>query len=602
MCGIAGIVGKRGRLSPETLGRYAATMADRQTYRGPDGHGVWISSDGACALAHRRLAVIDPTEAGRQPMLGRRGAAVTFNGEIYNFVELREELEQQGVQFRSRTDTEVLVAALDTWGRNAVDKLDGMFAFARYDAADRSLLLARDLFGEKPLYYVDAPDYFAFSSELHALTSLPGFDARVFRDDLAAFLAFQYVPAPGTIYRSARKLEPGSTLSLRVDGPLRVQRYAQFRTSGSRASTRSLDDLADELEEVLSRSVRRRMISDVPLGAFLSGGVDSSTIAAVVTRKLGQPLKTFSIGFAGDPQSEHLEAAETARQLQTEHHDRVISAYGVDLGRQIATALDEPNADSSCVPTWLVSRHAREHVTVALSGDGGDELFGGYGRYFNTVQEQERQEAGDRQLDWWSLGEVYLGNRVLVFDENEIRSVMGGVPEGYARFLAQERRKLELDERPLLNVLREYDARSYLPGDVLAKVDRMSMQHSLEVRAPLLGREVAAFASRLAAADCYDGVQGKLVLKRLASRWLPEEWLRRPKRGFGLPVELWDQAALLPELERILLSRDCRLAKWIKPTFLRSYLKRLKADFVPYRAWTLFILEHWLRTHPAVPA
>ena len=388
MCGIAGIVDKRGKLGPARLAQLATEAADRMRHRGPDDSGTWLSPDGRCAVSHRRLSIIDVSSAGHQPMASKTGRSViTFNGEIYNFLELKHELEAQGAMFRSSSDTEVLLEMLERAGQKALPRLDAMFALGYYDISCQELLLARDIFGEKPLYYVDHENYFAFASELHALANLPGFDARIDRSSIASYLCFQYVPTPQTIYRSARKLPPASYLTVGPSGAVTIRPYYSFATSAAEHSARSLDDLADELEAILLTSLRRRLISDVPLGAFLSGGVDSSTVAALVTKKLGMLLQTFSIGFANHPDSEHLEAAEIARMLGTDHRDRVLSADAIELGHHIGTVLDEPNADSSCLPTFLLSGFAREHVTVALSGDGGDEMFGGYGRYFATVDE-----------------------------------------------------------------------------------------------------------------------------------------------------------------------------------------------------------------------
>ena len=311
MCGIAGIVDKRGKLGPTRLAELAKEAADRMRHRGPDDSGTWLSPDGHCALSHRRLSIIDVSAAGHQPMASKTGRSViTFNGEIYNFLELKRELEAQGATFRSSSDTEVLVEMLERAGQTALPRLDAMFALGYYDISCQELLLARDIFGEKPLYYVDHENYFAFASELHALANLPGFDARIDRSSIASYLCFQYVPTPQTIYRSARKLPPASYLTVGPSGAVTIRPYYSFATSAAEHSARSLDDLADELEAILLTSLRRRLISDVPLGAFLSGGVDSSTVAALVTKKLGMLLQTFSIGFANHPDSEHLEAAE----------------------------------------------------------------------------------------------------------------------------------------------------------------------------------------------------------------------------------------------------------------------------------------------------
>ena len=603
MCGISGILDKEGRIGPDKLCALTAAMANTMQHRGPDDRGLWLSPDKRVALAHRRLSIIDTSAAGHQPMGSPSGrGAITYNGELYNYHQLRAELEQTGVRFTSKSDTEVLLACIERWGTGALPKLDAMFAFGHYDLERRLLLLARDIFGEKPLYYLDTSEYFAFASELHALSVLPGFDASVSIEAIASYLSFQYVPSPATIYRGTKKLPPGSWLSIDAAGKVRIERYFSFTTSELQKPSRSPNDLADELEDLLVNTLRSRLISDVPLGAFLSGGVDSSTVVAIITKRLGVPLKTYSIGFKRHRDSEHLEAAEVSQHLGSRHHERVLSPDVIELGSHIGAVLDEPNGDTSCLPTYLLSGFARESVKVALSGDGGDELFGGYGRYFNTVDEWTRKNAGDRSLSWWHAGDVYLSNRILVFPDDALAEVMGEIPPAFAAALATMRREITDDPRPLLNVIRELDARTYMPGAVLAKVDRMSMQHSLEVRAPLLGIEIAKFAMRLSAEDCYAGGQGKLVLKCVAERYLPPEWMRRPKRGFGLPMDTWGAQALLPVLRQLLLDPRCRLAEWIPAVTLRKFVGHLERHFHAYQAWSLFILETWLRTHPATPA
>jgi asparagine synthase (glutamine-hydrolysing) len=603
VCGIAGIVSKDARLAPSELAKLAEMMADTMPYRGPDDSGVWLAPDGRCALSHRRLSIIDLTASGHQPMVSDDAqSAITFNGEIYNFLEIRGELESQGGHFKTQSDTEVLLTVLRQWGTKWLPKLDAMFAFGYYDCRNRELILARDPFGEKPLYYVQTERYFAFASELHALARLPGFDSRVDLDTIATYLSFQYVPSPRSIYQKANKLPPGCSLRQQSGAPPVVERYFQFKTSSVRISNRSIDDLADELEAVLVTALRRRLISDVPLGAFLSGGVDSSTVAALVTKKLGVGLKTFSIGFAGQPDSEHFDAAAIARHLGTEHHEQVLQGYSLDLGRHIGSVLDEPNGDSSCLPTYLVSRHARETVTVAISGDGGDEMFGGYGRYFVTIDEDAKNRSRLLNLGCWSPGAAYISSRLLVFRDQDIEMLFGEVPAGLAGLLSGLRKELNEDTRPLLNALRELDANTYLPGAVLAKVDRMSMQHSLEVRTPFLGIGVAKFAADLAADDCYERGQGKLVLKRVASRYLPAEWLTRPKRGFGLPPHVWNKEHILPLVRPLLVASDSRLGAWVDRKRLAAFLDHQNMEFSAYACWHLFILETWLRTHLAAPA
>jgi asparagine synthase (glutamine-hydrolysing) len=603
VCGIAGIVAKDARLAPSDLAKLAKTMADGMPYRGPDDSGVWLAPDGLCALSHRRLSIIDLSPAGHQPMVSDDGqSAITFNGEIYNYLDIKRELESQGERFKSQSDTEVLLALLRQSGTEWLPKLDAMFAFGYYNAQNRELILARDAFGEKPLYYVETERYFAFSSELHVLTRLPNFDGRIDLDTVATYLTFQYVPSPKSIYQRVNKLPPGCYLRQKPNTAPLTQRYFEFKTCSVRQSNRSIDDLADELEAILVTALKRRLISDVPLGAFLSGGVDSSTVAALVTQKLGVPLKTFSIGFAGQPDSEHLDAAAIAKHLGTEHNEQVLEGYSLDLGRHIATVLDEPNGDSSCLPTFLVSRHARQSVTVAISGDGGDEMFGGYGRYFVTVDEDDRHRNRLLNLDWWSPGAAYISSRALVFRDRDIEMLLGEVPPGLAALLFGMRKQLNEDSRPLLNALRELDANTYLPGAVLAKVDRMSMQHSLEVRTPFLSIDAAKFAADLAADACYASGQGKLVLKRIAARYLPTEWLVRPKRGFGLPPQVWNKEHILPLIRPLLLAPDSRLGAWVTRKRISAFLDHQNWEFSAYACWHLFILEIWLRTHLATPA
>jgi asparagine synthase (glutamine-hydrolysing) len=491
----------------------------------------------------------------------------------------------------------VLLDLVSKSGAAGLDRVDGMLALAYYDLRDRSLLLARDIFGEKPLYYFETDEIFAFASELSALALVPGFDLHIDAEAIANYLAFQYIPAPRTIYRGARKLPPGSHLTLDASGISKIRRDFRFTAAGPSRAARPLADRADELEAILIKSVQRRLISDVPIGAFLSGGVDSSTVVALASKVMRAPVKTFTIGFDGHAESEHLEAAAIARHLGTAHHERLLHPDGIALCEHVGMVLDEPNGDTSCLPTLLLSKFAREQVTVAISGDGGDELFGGYGRYLATVQESEQRERAGG-MEWWTPATAYWSSRILVFPDAEIATLAGSMPPGLAADLNGLREAMDADERPLVHRMREADAAHYMPGAVLAKVDRMSMQPSLEVRAPLLGREVAAFASGLASDECVSDGQGKLVLKEVARRYLPDGWMRRPKRGFGLPMGLWGAATLMPAARRLLDSQDCRLTGWIPNARLKAYLDRAQTDFNAYRVWSLLILEHWLRAHP----
>ena len=579
-----------------------ASMAGAMVHRGPDADGVWADPEGRCVLGHRRLSIIDTSEAGVQPMLSAGGRrAITYNGEIYNYLDLRPELEALGSRFRTRTDTEVLLEALANWDVAALPRLDGMFAFAMFDTLTGELFLARDAFGEKPLYYTKLRNGgIAFASELQALERCPGFDPAVDVSAMAEVLSFQYIGAPRCIYRSVKKLEPGHWLKISADGMTSTGRYFEFRPGQAGFVDRPLPELADELEDILLRSISRRMIADVPLGAFLSGGVDSSTVCALVRKRLDRPLKTFSMGFLDEPDSEHVVARAFAKHLGTEHHEEILTPDISSFLAGIGNILDEPNADSSCLPTYLLSRFARQHVTVAVSGDGGDEMFGGYGRYLATLEEDQRRAAGEIG-DWWERGQVYYGNRILVSLEADIRELFGFVPDEFAAHVATLREKVDQSGDNLLGELRRTDAENYMPGAVLPKVDRMSMQCSLEVRTPFLNLELARFAERLPPSVLVNGQRGKLVLREIAYRYLPRELVDLPKKGFGLPMSDWAKNSLLDVAGRLLEDPDSRISATFGPEGIQRFLARQRASggFSTYQVWSAVMLESWLRAHPA---
>jgi asparagine synthase (glutamine-hydrolysing) len=416
-------------------------------------------------------------------------------------------LQATHVQLKGRTDTEILLGALAAWGTDALHRFDGMFAFAAFDRQTGTLLLARDPFGEKPLYTMDLPGGgIAFASELQALEKVPGFDGRVSMDSVAELLSFQYIGAPRSIYESVQKLPPGHWMRVHPDGRRESGRYFAFRPGEGGFDTRDQGELVDALEALLVESTRRRLIADVPLGAFLSGGVDSSTVCALVRRKLNLPLKTFSVGFEGAIESEHEAARRFAAHLGTEHHEHIVAPHASEFLRRIGSLLDEPNADSSCLPTYLLSEFARTQVTVAVSGDGGDELFGGYGRYFSTLEEASRSRFGEQ-----GAGSAYYSNRILVSTEEQLAELFGELPPAFARHLSGLRRSIDDGRTPLHCRLRQTDVENYMPGAVLPKVDRMSMRHSLEVRTPFLNVDLARFAERLPQTRLIAGDRGKLV-------------------------------------------------------------------------------------------
>lgn len=461
-------------------------------------------------------------------------------------------------------------------------------------------MLARDPFGEKPLYLCRGDGWLAFASELSALALVPGFRPRIDAHRLYSYLSLQYVPSPLSIYSDAEKLPPGT--ALRVDGQGRASAFTHFtfKTSAARGATRPVGELADDLEEILVQAIDERLVADVPVGAFLSGGIDSSTVVALARRRLGREIQTFSLGFSGAPESEHLVARDIAQALGTRHRDVVIDIDLLPMLRTIASCLDEPNGDTSCLPTYLLAKLAREDVTVALSGDGGDEMFGGYGRYFLSREEDMAIAAGGaRPWPQWTRGLSYYCSRFLTFGDGTLERAAGPLPESWRAEVQSWRDAIDADPRPMGAILREEDVRRYMPGAVLAKVDRMTMQHSLEVRAPLLGRAVADFAMGLSENDCFGQGLGKKVLRAVAERHVPRQILDRPKMGFGLPIAGWGSDVLRQEAAALLSGPACRLQDWVDIDRMRTYCA---GEANTYQLWALLVLESWLRDHPAEAA
>lgn len=597
MCGIVGLYSYGTLLGgKEQVQSVISKMLLTIQHRGPDADGLWIDENSRCALGHRRLSIIDTSDAGRQPMgtVDKRWW-ITFNGEIYNFQDLRARLESVGVYPRGRTDTEVLILGLQQWGTDFIPLIDGMFAFAAFDTLTGELLLARDAFGEKPLYYTElANGAVAFASELQALEVLPGFDNQVSLDAMAEVLMFQYIGSPRSIYRQVHKLQAGQWMKLSTQGKSFGSHY-KFSPNPVDAYNRNADDLADELEELMVLSLRRRLIADVPLGAFLSGGVDSSTVCALIRRRLNVPLMTFSMGFEGSGESEHETAREFAHHLGTEHYEKILTPNSSAFLKTVGGLLDEPNGDSSCLPTYLLSEFARQHVTVAISGDGGDELFAGYGRFMSTMQEFSSRSNSDTR----SVGDAYYSDRILVASDSYIQKLFGGVPQGLVRHLRLLREQVSQEGLPLHARLRQTDLENYMPGAVLPKMDRMSMRHSLEVRTPFLNKELAGFAERLGDRALYTGNVGKLLLRRVACRYLPAELVNMPKRGFAIPTSQWAPKELWGLTRQMLFSDDSRLLQVFGAGRLEEFIgsENQFTGSVVYRVWGLVMLESWCRHH-----
>lgn len=616
MCGIAGIIDTGIGLGRDEITRLATLMRDTMTHRGPDDGSTWTSDDGLVALAHRRLSIIDLRPEGRQPMANEDGSVhVVFNGEIYNHHELRRGLISRGHVFRSKSDTEVLCHMFESCDLAQCALLDGMFAFAAWNTRERKLILARDAFGKKPLYVAEGEGYFAFASELRALEVLPFFERRVSRDAIAAYLLVQYVPTELAIYEGVAKINPGEAVALDfADRGWEPRRFFEFEPRRKVEAQLTPDEAKSKLRTLVRSAVEKRLESDVPLGAFLSGGVDSSLVVAVMAKDFGRKVDTFSIGFDDPQATEHLFARETARLLGTNHHDAVLSPDALTMLPEIASRLDEPNGDSSCLPTLLLSRFTRQFVTVALSGDGGDELFGGYGRYRDTLLETAADTGGVfkrvalrlRGQRSMTVADRYLSPRWLMFQPEMVEKLLGTrMPPRASEELCSWRERLSDKARTPLQRMRALDAWTYMPGAVLPKVDRMSMQCSLEVRCPLLDRQLGAFAETLPDSLLWQPPQGtKWLLKELAMEYLPREWMERRKMGFGLPSQCWSQSALL-HLAHEALGRDAVLRDHLDGDALDQFVQeqREPQHFSIYRLWPMLILELWLRERRgAIPA
>jgi asparagine synthase (glutamine-hydrolysing) len=603
-------------------------MLEAERHRGPDDWGIW--SDDLCVLGHRRLAIIDVSEAGRQPLSNQEGTIwTTFNGELYNFQALRRQLESLGYRFRTGTDTEVLVYAYERWGLDCVKRLRGMFAFAIWDQRRRRLFLARDRTGKKPFFYFHDRSRFVFSSELQALLADVTIPREINYQAIDFYLSWGYVPAPQTAYCGIFKLPPAywMTIDLTTDGFVtRLQQYWSLQY-GPKPSI-SEDDAIEALREKLTEAVRLRMISDVPLGAFLSGGMDSSIVVGLMAKLSDRPVKTFSIGFREAAYNELDHARRVAELWSTDHHEFVVEPDALEVLPLLVRHYGEPYADSSAVPTFYVSKMTRSDVTVALNGDGGDENFAGYERYLaNRIAERLRTLPGAgrsaRLLSRLLPDSPDAKNR-LRRTKRFLAVAAEPMPKRYARwvtyFTEESKRQLySQDLRAQLNGFRPHewmdalfmdvqeldpvdaamavDVRSYLPYDLLVKVDITSMANSLEARSPFLDHEVMEFAAQLPVRFKLNGNSLKYLPKRAFADLLPPENVNRRKMGFGVPIAEWFRGSLRPLLEDGLLSQRVLNRGYFQPDHVRclltDHLER-RADH-SFLLWNLLMLELWHR-------
>jgi asparagine synthase (glutamine-hydrolysing) len=622
MCGIAG---RYNYVSGAPVaGAMVRGMCDLIAHRGPDGDGVW--AEGPVGLGHRRLAIIDLSEGGRQPMTHIDGGlTITFNGEIYNYLELRRDLEARGHRFRSQSDTEVMLASYRQWGTECVTRFRGMFAFALWDAAERTLMIARDRVGKKPLHYWIDRHGIAFASEPKAFLADPAFQPEPDVEALSAYLNYQYVPSPLSAFKGVRKLPPAHRLIVR-DGRVTIDRYWKLSYATKRKISEA--DAVAELIERLREATRLRLISDVPLGAFLSGGIDSSAIVALMAGLMDTPVKTFSIGFDEKEYDELPYARMVAQRYGTDHHEFVVRPDAVEIFPKLVWHYNEPFADASAIPTYYLSEMARRYVTVALNGDAGDENFAGYRRYIPTSHAQRfdrlplplRRAVGGvarnspapgrsdsvmyRGRQWLrrlsDTPEGRYARRVMIF-EPEIKDLCepsfldAAGDDGTPRLLLDA--FAQSDAVEFVDALLDVDVNHYLSDCLLVKVDIAAMAHGLEGRSPMLDHEFMEFAASLPADFKLRGNTTKYILKQAVRQLVPADIIDRPKKGFGVPLDSWFRKDLREMSGDLLLDGRLQQRGYFKPGAVRRMLEEHWSGAADWQnhLWTVLMLESWHR-------
>lgn len=648
MCGITGLLTSTSSLSRDRIYTLVRRMAGPLTHRGPDGHGEWVSADQLIGFAHRRLSIIDLSDAGTQPMVSGCGRyVITFNGEIYNYQDLRDDLRGGGVTLRGGSDTEVLLEAIAHLGlAEALQRINGMFAFALWDMKSGTLSLARDRMGQKPLYYGWAGRQFVFGSQLAALRAHPQFDARIDEHALAPYLRYGMIPAPYSIHPQAWKLPPGQLLQIDLEmiarqtlpDPVPYWSVTQVARDGA-ADPWTGDDTAtiDTLDELLTDAVRHCMVADVPLGAFLSGGIDSSTVVALMQKQSDRPVRTFSIGFEVPGYNEAEAAAAVASHLGTDHTELYLSAADAQAAiPDLPKIYDEPFADASQLPTYLVSRLAREHVTVSLSGDGGDESFAGYNRYSwaRRIADLSRfTPAGGRHAVARSIAalppsawdRVFSMLRPLLpkpLQQSQAGDKLAKIAdiltcrdaaEVYGWLVSQWKEPtqalvhaaeaptlpMQPDRWPAMPTSAEQymllDMLCYLPDDILVKLDRASMAVGLESRAPLLDHRVIEFAWRLPLSVKLRDGKGKWPLRQVLRRYLPDTLIERPKMGFGVPIHEWLRSDLRDWAEHLLDPKRLEEGGVFDVTTVREAWRHHLSGRrnLQYQLWPVLMFEAW---------
>jgi asparagine synthase (glutamine-hydrolysing) len=634
MCGIAGFLELERRSGTHELEALAGAMAATLRHRGPDASGVWADAEAGIAFGHTRLSIVDLSPAGAQPMASSCGRfVIVYNGEIFNAAELRPELEAKGRRFRGHSDTEVIVEAFAEWGVEAtVKRIIGMFAIAAYDRRDKRLSLVRDRLGIKPLYWGKAGTRLAFASELKALAVLPDWKKELDRDALAAYFRFAYVPAPHSIYRGISKLMPGHIATIDLSGETQIMPFWTLAEAAARGKEHQIDvgdkQACDMLEALLGDAVGRRLVADVPLGAFLSGGIDSTAVVAMMRMKSNAPVRTYSIGFREQGFDEAPHASAVAAHLGTEHTELYVSASEArDAIPLMPEIYDEPFADSSQVPTYLLSKLTRQHVTVALSGDGGDELFAGYTRHrfanriqsmaprmaqflasgldlagpamwdrlFRLVPTRKRPSYGSDKIQKTAamLREGPQGAyRSLVSAWDDPEAIVPGAREPKGAIFDPELARALPDG---LDRMQYLDTLTYLPDDILTKVDRASMAVALEVRVPILDHRLVEFSWRLPSRFKMRGGKGKWLLRQLAYRHVPKALLDRPKSGFAVPIGAWLRGPLRDWTEALLEPKRLAEGGWLDAGPIQArWQEHLSGRRNSHASlWTVLMFQAW---------
>ncbi|HSK71183.1 MAG TPA: asparagine synthase (glutamine-hydrolyzing) [Pyrinomonadaceae bacterium] len=624
MCGIAGWINLENKSSQNHSEAVLHSMCERMKHRGPDSEGLWL--DEQVALGMRRLSIID-LHTGEQPVFSEdRSVVVVMNGELYNFREVRADLEKRGHKFETNTDTEILPHLYEEYGEDLVEHLNGMFAFALWDKNKKRLLIARDRFGEKPLYYGVFDGKLIFASEPKVLLENPAVRPEINMEALQQYLSFDYVPAPLSIYKNIYKL-PAAHLLTVENGEVKTRRYwnLSFHKNGS---TPTVEKAAEDLRKIISDAVRMRLVSDVPLGILLSGGVDSSTVAAFAAQHATEKVKTFSIGFEEDSFDESKYARQVAEHLNTEHYEDKLSVEkAADLISEIGKWLDEPMSDGSLIPTFLLSRFVRKYVTVALGGDGGDEIFAGYPMYFghkmariydsipsflrsgliepivNNLPVSTKNLSFDykakrfvaaskydtvtRHHSWF--GSFSIDEQRNLLSRDVLENTSGDIYKGAKELLKITDAADEIEQMQFL------DINFYMAEDILTKVDRASMAVSLEVRAPFLDPRVAQFAASLPLEYKLKGSKGKYILKKAVEPLLPKTILQRPKKGFGIPIAEWLKGRLNPLMRDLLAPERLKNQRLFDEKFVRKLIKEHETGAASHhkQLWTLLVFQLW---------